>query len=82
MAILYLGPFGKGQSIFDIDAKIANGALDLRMTEKDLNRSQVAGRLLDNRRLRPAERMRSVVLSPETDRSHPLVDQTGVLPGA
>jgi hypothetical protein len=32
-----LGAFGQLQSVFDIDAEVADGTFDLRMAEKDLN---------------------------------------------
>jgi hypothetical protein len=57
-------PFGKSQGIFDINTKIAHSAFDLRVTEQDLNGTQVAGLFVNQRCLRPAEGVRSVVLSP------------------
>ena len=46
-----LSAFGQFQSVFDINAEVADGTLDLRMAEKDLYRAQVGRRLLDDQRL-------------------------------
>jgi hypothetical protein len=52
---LKFGAFGKSQGIFDINAKIADSAFNLRVTEQYLNGTQVAGLFVDQRCLRPAE---------------------------
>ncbi|MEA3051477.1 MAG: hypothetical protein QOG72_380 [Sphingomonadales bacterium] len=48
---LNLHAFGKGQGVFDIDAEISDGALDLGVTKEDLRRSKAfskkQGRLRD-----------------------------------
>jgi len=54
---LHLGAFGKGKRVLDVDAKIANGALNLRVAEQDLHGSQIAGGLVDDRGLRPPQRV-------------------------
>jgi hypothetical protein len=43
--------FGKGQSILNIDTKIADGAFDLRVAKQDLYGAQIARLLIYNRRL-------------------------------
>ena len=43
---LNLGAFRKLQGVFDVDTEISNGALNLRMTEQDLNGSQIVRRLV------------------------------------
>ena len=45
----------ESQGIFDIDAEISNGALDLRVAEQDLNGTQVVSPLVDQRCFRPAK---------------------------
>ena len=50
----------KSQSIIDLDPKITDRALDLRVSEKQLDRSQIAGLAVDLRRLGAAHRMRAV----------------------
>ena len=42
-----LSVLGKRKRIFDVDAKIADGVLDLDVAKQDLHGSQVAGRLVD-----------------------------------
>ena len=41
----------QSQSIIDLDPKITDRALDLRVSEKQLDRSQIAGLAVDLRRL-------------------------------
>ncbi len=60
--MLHLGALGKGERILDVNTEIANGALDLRMAEQDLHSAQVASLLVDYRCLRPAQRMRPIIL--------------------
>src|SRR5208282_5413414 len=50
----------QSQGIIDLDPEIPDGALDLRVSEKQLNRSQIAGLAVDLRRLGAAHRMRAV----------------------
>lgn len=49
------GILGEGECVFHIDPEIAHRVLDLAMTEKDLDGTEVAGRPVDDRRLRPAK---------------------------
>jgi hypothetical protein len=52
---LHLGAFGKGKRVLNVDAKIANGALDLRVAEQDLHGAQIAGLLIYDGRLGSAQ---------------------------
>ncbi len=81
-AWLHLRAFSKGERILDVDAQIANRALDLRMTEQNLHGAQVTRLLVDDRRLGSAERMGAVVLRAQSDPGHPFINEPGVLPGA
>ena len=74
--------FGYGQSILDVDTKVANSAFNLGMTEKYLHGSQVAGLLIDDRSLGPSKGMRSVILFPKANPRHPLIDKARILPRA
>src|SRR3954447_14084977 len=49
---------------------------------QDLNGSQVARLLVDDRRLRPAQRVGAVILATQADAAHPLVDKSRVPPRA
>jgi hypothetical protein len=40
-------PFSERNSVVNINAKIANGILDIRMTQQYLNGSNIAGRFVD-----------------------------------
>jgi hypothetical protein len=51
---------GSAERAVDLDAEIADGALELRMPEEQLDGSQVARLLVDLRRLRPTHRVRAV----------------------
>jgi hypothetical protein len=52
------------------------------MAKQDLDRSKIAGGLVDHRSLRSPQRMRTVILPTKPDRRHPLIDQPGVLSSA
>jgi len=71
---LNLGAFRKLQGVFDVDTEISNGALDFRMTKQDLDGSQIARCLVNDRGFGAAERMRSVFLRLKADASDPFVD--------
>jgi hypothetical protein len=47
-----IDPLGEHQGILDVNAEIANRCLDLGMPQENLNRSQIAGPLLDDDRAR------------------------------
>ena len=79
---LNLGAFRKLQGVFDVDTEISNGALDLRMTKQDLDGSQIARCLVNDRGFGAPERMRSVFLRLKADASDPFVDQPSILPRA
>ena len=49
------GVLSKGKRVFHVDPEIAHRALYLAMTEKDLDGTKVAGRLVDDRCLRSAK---------------------------
>ena len=70
----------KGKRILDVDAEIANSALNLGMAEQNLHGTEVAGLLVDDRRLGPTQRVGPVIFWSQPDSGHPLVDQAGILP--
>ena len=80
--MLYFGSFSERERIFDINAQVPNCALDLRMAEQDLHGTQVTCLLVDDGRLRSAERMGSVVFPAQSDPSHPFVNEPCILPRA
>ncbi len=72
--------FRDRQSVVHFDAEIADGALKLRMTQKQLHRANVSRLLVYLRGFRP-HRMSSVSLRIEPDAGNPFVDNPSVLPG-
>ena len=76
------GPLGQLQGVFDINAKIADSALDLGMTEQDLHRAQVARRLVDDRGFGASKGVSTVILGLEADADDPLANEAGILPRA
>jgi len=46
--------FGERECIFDIDAKVADRAFDLGVTQQDLHRAEVASGFVDDRCLCPS----------------------------
>jgi hypothetical protein len=83
---LILAPFeGAGaedERVIDVNAQIADGAVDLRMAEQDLNCTQVARLLIDDGSLGSAQRMRPVVFPAQPEHRYPLVNEPSILPGA
>ena len=49
---LYFRVLGEVECILDINAKVADSALDFCVTKQYLDRAQIAGRLVDDRHLR------------------------------
>lgn len=52
------------------------------MPQQNLDRSEVASSLVDDRRLRSAQRMRSIFVRWQADRGDPFIDEAGILSGA
>lgn len=80
--MLYLRSFCEKERILHVDAKVADRALDLRVAEQDLHSTEIARPLVDDGRLRLAERVGPVILRAQPDPGYPLVDQSSILPGA
>ncbi|RFC62026.1 hypothetical protein DYI37_18435 [Fulvimarina endophytica] len=79
---LSLRPFSEGRSILGVGVALSDGALDHHSTGEDPNGSKVGARLVDDGYLRPAKRVRSIVLLTRADRVHPFVDRQVMPPGA
>jgi hypothetical protein len=63
--------------IVNFDAKISNGAFDLRAAQQQLNRTQVTGSPVDQRRFGSAQGVRAELQQVEADARDPLADETG-----
>ena len=70
------------KGVLNVHAEVPDRALDLAVTKQDLNSPQVARCLVNDGRLGPPQRMRSIVLAPKADSGDPLIHQPGILPGA
>jgi len=66
------------QRVLDLDAKVADGALQFAMAEQQLDGPQVLGPAVDQGRLGAAQRVGAVVGRVEPHHRHPAVDQPGV----
>lgn len=66
-----------GERVVDLDAQVAHGALELGVPEQQLHCPQVAGAAVDQRRLRPSERLGAVGGSIHSDGVQPDADQPG-----
>ena len=77
-----LSAFGQFQSVLHVNAQVADRAVNLGMAEKDLDRAEIASRLVDDRCFRAPKRVSPVILSGKPDSDHPLVHKAGILPGA
>ena len=62
-----LCPLCKLQRVFYINAKVADRAYSLRMTEQDLHRTQISRRVVYNRCLRASKRVSAVILGLKVD---------------
>ena len=80
--MLYLRAFSERERILDVDAEVPNGALDFRVAEQDLHGAQIARLLVDDRGLGSPQRMRPVVLRPQSNPGHPLINKSSILPSA
>ena len=63
-----------------LDSEVANGTLDLRVTKKQLHRSKIVRPPIDQRRLRSAHAVRSVIVLVESDFGDSAMHNPGVLP--
>jgi hypothetical protein len=59
------------ERVVDLDAEISNGALDLRVPQKELHGSQVAGTSIDQGRFGPTKRMRPEKVRIQSDIGEP-----------
>lgn len=75
-----IDPFRDAQSVFKLDAKIANGAVDLRVAEQELHRAKIPRLSIDLSRLGASQRMRAVAARLQTYRGHPVSDEARILP--
>jgi hypothetical protein len=53
--MLHFRALSQSEGILDVDAEVADRALDLRMAEQNLHGAQVSRLLVDDRRFRSAE---------------------------
>ena len=67
--------------VIDLDAEIANGALDLRVAQQELNRPEIARSPVDQHGLRAAKGVRTKLGRVEPDAGHPLLHEPSILPG-
>ena len=68
-----------GEGVIDLDTQVTDGALDPRVAEQELHRAQIAGTAVDQRRLRPAQRVRAEERRVEPRKLDPVADEPGVL---
>lgn len=61
----------QSQGVLHINPEVPDRALDLRMAKQNLDCAEVSGRLVDNRRLRPPQRMRAIILARQADPRYP-----------
>jgi len=74
-----LNPLGDAEGIIDFDAEIANGAFELRMSEKESYGSEVARLFVNLSRLCTAHRVCAVRGTNETSAPSPSMDDAHVL---
>ncbi|GAB5352530.1 hypothetical protein TMRH483_01118 [Qipengyuania sp. 483] len=67
------------QSVLYVDTEIADRVLDLRVTQQDLDRTNVAGSPIDHRGFCPPKRVCSILGLPKSNCGHPFIDEEGIL---
>jgi len=67
------------QRILYVDPEVTDRVLDLGVSKQNLDRAKIASRLVNHCSLRASKRMSSVVLTPQPNGRHPLVNQPGIL---
>ena len=72
------GSLCENEGIFDVDAEMSDGVIDLRMAQQKLDRPQVAGGLEDHGCFGEAKRMGAVFGAPKSDGIDSLVDEPGI----
>jgi hypothetical protein len=60
------------EGVLNVNSKIANGTLDLRMFEQNLNSAQVPRDFVDDRSLCATQRMRAIILGLQANANDPL----------
>lgn len=65
--------------VIDLDAEVANRALDLGMSKQELDRAQIASAAVDQNRLRPSQRVGAELCRIEPNAGHPILNEPGVL---
>ena len=66
--------------VIDLDAEVANRALDLRVSEQKLYGPEIPGAPVDQRGLGSAQRVRAELQGIETNACDPLADEASILP--
>src|SRR5215469_11526019 len=79
LGTLHLGLFRNFQGIVDVDAEIPDGALQLAVPQQQLDDSQILGAAVDQRRLGPPHRVRTVRSWIKHDGLHPPTNDSCVL---
>ncbi len=70
------------QRILYVNPEVTDLVLDLGVSKQNLNRAKIASRLVNHCSLRASKRMSSVVLTPQSNGRHPLVNQPSILSSA
>jgi hypothetical protein len=68
--------------IIALDAEIAHGALNLRMSKQQLFSTKVSGSAVEKSRLSSTQRMRAELRWIEADTGRPLLHKPGILAGS
>ncbi len=71
---------GNCERIFELDSKVAHGAVHFRVTEQELHRPQVAGLPLNLRDCGSSHGMCAIDARLKSDGGYPLTDEPGILP--
>ena len=72
--------FSDGESIFELDTEVAHSAIHLRLAEQEVHSAEVASLAIYLRHLGSPHGLSAIGAWLETDRSHPVPHEAGVLP--
>lgn len=76
-----VGLLREDQRIIDFDTEVADRTLQLRMTQQELARSQIASALVDQRDLGPPQAMGAVESGIQPNQRDPIIEEAPILSG-
>lgn len=74
MTSLYLRALSERERILNVDTEVANRAFNLRVTQEDLDGTQIARLFINDGRLGAAQRMCAIIFRAQSNASNPFIN--------